>query len=53
MADNVVNLNDLGWDDEYFSEIRSGEYNLFVSPYIQDPQSPDNSVRSNTILIKK
>jgi hypothetical protein len=50
---HVINLNDIGWDNQYYSNLPSGDYDLIVSLYIQDPESPNNTVRSNIVVIKK
>lgn len=50
---HVINLNDIGWNNHYYSDLESGEYNLVVSLYIQDPESPKNTVPSNIVVIKK
>jgi hypothetical protein len=50
---HVINLNDIGWDDQYYSDLESGEYNFIVSLDIKDPESPKNTVTSNIVVIKK
>jgi hypothetical protein len=50
---HVINLNNIGWDNQYYSDLESGDYNLVVSLYIQDPESPKNKVSSNILVIKK
>ena len=50
---HVINLNDIGWDNQYYNDLESGEYNLVVSLYVKDPESPKNKVSSNIVMIEK
>jgi len=46
----VSNINQLAWQGK---KIYSGDYYLQVALFIDDPVSPDNTIFSNRIVVKK
>jgi hypothetical protein len=49
----VSDLNMLDWTGINFSEIETGNYDIQVTLFIEDPSSPNNLIHSNKLIFEK